>query len=180
MRGRVHRQRGAEGNDDIGPQAGVAVLLQLAAGARKTAAPQAAQIERQDDPVDAFDRMFKTLLELAELAVAADGTFREQAHHLAGLQQGIDLLRRLLAVTAGNRDHAEEIQEPFQIPALIDALVHDKTDRAWAGDLDHGPVQPTDVIAKHQHTALAGQVVEAQYLDAVTAGEQTCGHIAYQ
>ena len=43
---------------------------------------------------------------------AADRALRKQAHHLAGLQQFIDLSQGPLALAAGDRHHAEKIEEP--------------------------------------------------------------------
>ena len=120
------------------------------------------------------------MFEFTQLTTAADCPFRKQAHDFAGAQQFVDLLQCLFALARRNRNDAEEVKEPLQIPALVDGLVHHKTHRPRAGDLNHRPVEPTDVITQHQNAAATRQVFKSQHLNTVGAGEHPCNNITYQ
>ena len=176
----LHRQRLAEGDDHLGAHPRVADLLQFLAGTGEAAAPETTQVERQNHPIHAVNHSLVAPLELAQLAATAYCTLRKQADHLTRAQQFVDPVQRIPAVTAGDGNDAKQIQKPLQIPALVDPPVHDEAHRPGAGDLDHRPVEPADVISQHQYTALSRQVVETQNLDAVGAGEQPCYHQPHQ
>ena len=58
--------------------------------------------------------------------------------------------------------------------------MHHKAHRTGTGDLNHGPVEPADVVAQHQDTALPGDVFKTQDIDIVAAGNNTADDITHQ
>ncbi len=107
--GCVLAHRHAEIDDDFARELRARTTLQSVGRARELAAPEATQVERDDDDrgVDLRARAFVTTAEFREVAAAADDALGEQAHDFAVLQRGRNLVERAATRgTAGNRNRA--------------------------------------------------------------------------
>src|SRR5690606_6855938 len=88
------------------------LLAQLAGGAGKSTAPEAAQIKRHYHCVFyTFNGAFVTAVKFSQMAVATQCTFGKQTNYFTLLQQFVDASQGFFAIAGRNRNHPQTTQQ---------------------------------------------------------------------